>query len=423
MFRVLSLAAALASLLACASKGPSTPPSAPPVSQPPEQAAAVNGLLSAEQLDVLVARVALYPDELLALVLAASTQPLQIVEASRFLRVRESEPGLPPMEDWDPAVKSLLNYPEVIRLMSEDLRWTQALGNAVSSQQADVMEAIQQVRTRAMAAGNLKTNDQQVITQEQEVIVIRSADPQVICVPAYDPTVIYVVSSTPVVTSCPPYPCYWCPSAAYMGMWMGFGWYYHDIYWDHDHDHDDDIDIDIDRPDRPDRPERPSHPDRPVWKPGGGTNRPARPATLPSQPGIGTVRPEPRGTGTGAPIGMDRLTKLPPGYPPGSGTRPSTLPGTRPGYERPSTQESFGDYQRGRDAVRESQRGAQSRGLSSPRSPSYGNRSTWGGYGADNRADAWGTRGAASRGSMPGGFGGRGGFGGGGGRGGGGRGR
>ncbi len=88
-----------------------------------------------------------------------------------------------------------------------------------------------------LAAGNLTTNEQQVVTQEQGIIRIRSADPNVIYVPIYDPIVIYVASPTPIVSYYPPYPCYWCPSAAFgMGMMMGFDWYYHDIYYEDDYD-------------------------------------------------------------------------------------------------------------------------------------------------------------------------------------------
>ena len=425
------LAATLTLLaLGCASRRPPESvralPTAPSA-QPALQAAAEGAPLSAEQLDQLVAPVALYPDALLALVLPASTQPIQIVEAARFLDARDSDPQLAPPERWDEPVRALLNYPEVVALMNGDLAWTQALGDAVASRQSDVMDAIQQVRTRALAAGNLKTNAQYVVTQEEGVIRIESADPNVIYVPIYDPTVIYVASPTTIVTYYPPYPCYWCPNAAFgMGMMMGFNWYYYDIYYDHHHHHDDDIDIDIDhdRPDRPDRPNRPERPDQ-VWKPNrpgsgqGAANRPAaRPSTLPSQPGIGGSRPAPGGPA--GPIGMDRLTKLP-----AESKRPSA--GSRPGDATPTTRDAYGGYERGRDAMRESNRGAQSRGAGA----SYGDRSTrgssWGGYG--NSANAWSSRGAASRSSMPrggyggGGYGRGGGFGGGGGRGGGGRGR
>jgi hypothetical protein len=135
----------MALLLACASQSPSKAPSALPATQAGQEGAA-GAPLSAAQLDELVAPVALYPDELLALVLPASTQPTQIVEAGRFLEARKRDPQLAPMDSWEPAVRSLLNYPVVIRRMNEDLTWTQRLGDAVSRQQADVMESIRRPR-------------------------------------------------------------------------------------------------------------------------------------------------------------------------------------------------------------------------------------------------------------------------------------
>jgi hypothetical protein len=173
MLRVLAWVGALALLLACASQAPKPAPAPPPP-------AAQTGPLPGEQLDTLVARVALYPDALLALVLPASTQPTQIVEAARFLDARERDPKLEPSASWEESVRSLLNYPEVIRQMNKDLAWTVKLGTAVSTQLSEVMDAIQQVRTRALAAGNLKSNDKWIVTQENGIIRIESADPDVI---------------------------------------------------------------------------------------------------------------------------------------------------------------------------------------------------------------------------------------------------
>ncbi|MEO1204295.1 MAG: DUF3300 domain-containing protein, partial [Pseudomonadota bacterium] len=107
-----------------------------------------------EELDSLVASIALYPDDLLAIVLPAATYPLQIVEAGRFLDALESDPSLAPDDDWDDAVVALLNYPEVIELLNEDLDWTWQLGEAVVSQQDDVIAAVEAFRNRAYAAGN-----------------------------------------------------------------------------------------------------------------------------------------------------------------------------------------------------------------------------------------------------------------------------
>jgi len=111
--------------------------------------------LTPEELEKLVARIALYPDDLVALVLPASTNPLQIVQAERYLAKRKADPKAPLDDKWDDSVKSLLNYPEVITAMSNDLDWTAALGEAVVADQGEVLEAVQTFRRKTQAAGNL----------------------------------------------------------------------------------------------------------------------------------------------------------------------------------------------------------------------------------------------------------------------------
>jgi hypothetical protein len=148
--------------------------------------------MSAEELEQLVAPIALYPDDLVAIILPSATYPLQIVQADRFLQKRKADSKLQVDESWDNAVKSLLNYPEVIKKMSEDLDWTVALGEAVVADQGQVLEAVQVFRRKAQAAGNLKSDDKQVVVVEKEIIKIEPADPQVIYVPQYEPsTVVY----------------------------------------------------------------------------------------------------------------------------------------------------------------------------------------------------------------------------------------
>src|SRR4051812_37069696 len=105
--------------------------------------------LSADKLRALVAPVALYPDELLAIVLPAATNPLQVVGAQRFLDKQKADSSLQPDPEWDPAILALLNYPQVVKLMNDDLDWTEALGNAVLDQQKDVLSAIQTARASA----------------------------------------------------------------------------------------------------------------------------------------------------------------------------------------------------------------------------------------------------------------------------------
>jgi hypothetical protein len=195
-------------------------------------------LLTAEELREAVAPVAFYPDDLLAVVLPASTQPLQLVEAARFLEKQKADPNLKPNENWDPSVIALLNYPDVIKLMNDDLDWTQRLGNAVMDQQADVLAAIQDARSSATAAGYLQSNDKQTVVTEKETIVIKSADPEVIYVPTYDPQPVientYVNYPPPVYST--PYPYYYAPGATFMaGMFVGaafsygFDWNNNDI--------------------------------------------------------------------------------------------------------------------------------------------------------------------------------------------------
>ena len=170
--------------------------------------------LSEKQLEDLVGRIALYPDDLLAIVLPASTFPLEIVQADRFLQKLKKTPQLHPDTRWDESVRSLLNYPEVVTMMSRDLDWTQDLGEAVVSQQADVMKAIQAFRARVSNAGNLKTDDKQIIVKEKETIKIVQADPEVIYVPQYQPSTVVVYSSAPVYGYYPtPYPVYYYPYA------------------------------------------------------------------------------------------------------------------------------------------------------------------------------------------------------------------
>ncbi|WP_050460596.1 DUF3300 domain-containing protein [Herbaspirillum autotrophicum] len=153
-------------------------------------------IYSQEELDQMLAPVALYPDALLAQVLMAATYPLEVVQAARFV---DSRPGLQgdglaravsPMP-WDPSVKSLVQFPSVLAMMNDKLDWTQQLGNAFLSQQANVMDTVQNLRMRAQMAGHLQSNGQQRILQQERVIVIESVNPQVIYVPYYNPTVIY----------------------------------------------------------------------------------------------------------------------------------------------------------------------------------------------------------------------------------------
>jgi uncharacterized protein DUF3300 len=186
-------------------------------------------VLGPEELRKLVAPIALYPDELLAVVLPASTNPLQVVQAQRYLDKRKADQKLQPNSEWDPAVLALLNYPEIVSKMNDDLQWTEDLGNAVVDQQKDVMDMIQQIRAETYAGGYLKSNDKQTVVQEKETIIIQSSDPEYIYVPSYDPQVVYVqnYAAYPPPYYAAPYPYYYSPAATFFaGAFVGAAFSY-----------------------------------------------------------------------------------------------------------------------------------------------------------------------------------------------------
>jgi len=192
---------------------------------------------SADEIETLIAPIALYPDELISIVLPASTFPLQVVQAARFLEKQKTDENLEPSESWDSSVLGLLNYPEVIQIMNEDLDWTWKLGEAVVNQQQDVMASIQLFRTKVHEAGNLKTNEKTVVIKETQIIKIESASPEVIYVPVYNPTTVVVYSPAPYPwVYSPPYPYYYSPAATFWtGMFVGAAISY-GVHW-HDHHH------------------------------------------------------------------------------------------------------------------------------------------------------------------------------------------
>jgi len=170
--------------------------------QPPPTPAAASSdqLLKPEELDALVAPIALYPDNLLALVLMASTYPLEVVQADRWAKDNKALKGdqlkaAADKQSWDDSVKSLVATPDVLAMMSTKLDWTQKLGDAVLAQQPDVMDAIQRLRTKADANNKLTSTKQQKVTKTQQqgkqVIVIEPTDPNTVYVPYYDPGVVY----------------------------------------------------------------------------------------------------------------------------------------------------------------------------------------------------------------------------------------
>ena len=177
-----------------------------------------------EEIEQLVAPIALYPDSLLSQIFMASTYPLEVVEASRWAKQNQNLKGdalaqALEKQDWDPSVRSLVNFPDVLSKMSDKLDWTQKLGDAFLSQQKEVMDAVQRLRAKAQAAGNLQTTEQQKVIVEEKVIKIESPSPQVVYVPTYNPTVVYGAWPYPAY---PPYPWY-PPGYAFGASMLAFG--------------------------------------------------------------------------------------------------------------------------------------------------------------------------------------------------------
>jgi len=211
---------------------------AAPAQQPatPTAAPAEEAVYSPDQLDSLVAPIALYPDPLLAQTLAASTYPLEIVQLHQWLakhsdmkekKVAEKVAKQP----WDPSIQAMAALPNVVKRLADDIQWTTELGNAFLAQEADVMQAVQRMRVKAQSTGQLKSTPEQVVKTEvvesRNYVVIEQANPQVVYVPSYDPVVVY---GAPVY----PYPAiYYPPVGAYaagaaisfgVGVAMGAAW-------------------------------------------------------------------------------------------------------------------------------------------------------------------------------------------------------
>jgi hypothetical protein len=182
-------------------------------------------LLTRQELQDLVGPVALYPDDLLAIVLPAATYPLQVVQASRFLEDLKLDPGLKPDPDWDDSIVALLNYPEIVELLNEDLDWTWQLGEAVVAQQADVVTAVEAFRNTAYAAGNLRSDDYQQVSRDEGVIEITPTNDDIIYVPYYEPERVVVYQPQRVYYYYErPYPVYYYPYSYSHAFNHGFFW-------------------------------------------------------------------------------------------------------------------------------------------------------------------------------------------------------
>ncbi|HMK67254.1 MAG TPA: DUF3300 domain-containing protein [Stellaceae bacterium] len=241
----LALWVAAPSLLQAQAPGPASPPApeapaapsapqapaTPPSPQAPSaQQAPAPPVYSVERLDQLLAPIALYPDALIAQVLAASTYPLEVIEAYRW----QQESGHADLKgdpldaalkekDWDPSVKSLIPFPQVLRMMNDRLDWMQQLGDAFLAQPGDVMDSVQRLRRAAEKSGSIKSSPQQTITHQNQDVVIAPADPNNVYVPVYDPTVVYGAWPYPAY---PPY-YWWPPDFAYgPAYWPGWWWWW-----------------------------------------------------------------------------------------------------------------------------------------------------------------------------------------------------
>src|SRR5438046_8537765 len=171
-------------------------PRSPQAASPQEQAPKI----PSDQLDSLVAPIALYPDPMLAQTLAASTYPLELIQLQQWLA---KNPGLKDQaladavmkQPWDPSIQALAALPEVVKRLADDIQWTTDLGNAFLAQQADVMDAVQSLRKKAQDKGTLKPSEQQKVetrvVESKSVIVIEQANPQVVYVPTYNPVVVW----------------------------------------------------------------------------------------------------------------------------------------------------------------------------------------------------------------------------------------
>src|SRR5690349_1940561 len=180
-----------------------------------------------DQLDSLVSPIALYPDPLLAQVLAASTYPLEIIQLKQWAEKNKDLKDKALVDavakqPWDPSVQAMAPLPEIVKRLADDIQWTTDLGNAFLAQQSDVMDAVQRMRSKAKDTGNLKSNEQMKVetktVENKSVVVIQQSNPEVVYVPSYNPTVVY---GAPVY----PYPPIYYPPAGYYaaGMALSFG--------------------------------------------------------------------------------------------------------------------------------------------------------------------------------------------------------
>jgi hypothetical protein len=197
----------------------------------------VDSKIPNDQLDSLVAPIALYPDPLLAQVLAASTYPLELVQLQNWLAKHGDLKGQAltdavQKEDWDPSVQAMSAFPDLVKQLVDGIKWTTDLGNAFLAQQSDVMDAVQRMRKKAMDAGNLKSTEQQTVetkvVETKTVVVVQQANPQIVYVPSYNPVVVYGPPVYPYPPIYYPPPSYYAAGVAIaFGVGLAIGSYYH----------------------------------------------------------------------------------------------------------------------------------------------------------------------------------------------------
>ena len=336
----------------------------------PSASGEVDKPLTADELDAIVAPIALYPDALVAQILGAATFPYEIVDATLWLKDNSQLKGealakAVDQQSWDPAVKALTQFPSVLDNLAKNLAWTSALGEASATQQPDVMAAIQRMRAKAQAAGNLKSSPEIKVVQESpQTIVIQPANPQIVYVPVYNPAVIYgvpyvypgyVYVAPPPATAVIAFGVGIAVGAMMYGGCCTWGWSYWGTSW-----HSRTIIYN-----------RNIYVGNSYWRGGyyGGGYRPGYPGYRPGGPGYrpgypgygrppgyrppATTLPSPgnRPPATTLPAGAGNRPNAPSGGSRPGGGKPSTLPvngGNRPNQTpstRPSTNEARG-YQR-----------------------------------------------------------------------------
>jgi len=350
-----------------------------------------------QQLDQLLAPIALYPDPLLAQILMASTYPLEVVEAARWINdsrngsLRGDQLSMAlQQQTWDPGVKSLVPFPQILQMMNTKLEWTQALGNAFLAQQAAVMDSVQRLRFAAQAAGTLRSTPQQTVLIQGSAITIEPADPRLAYVPYYDPRAVYgswgYPNYPPVYFPPPPNYGYVAGPGIFFGIGFGvigalWGW----DRWDWGHH---DIHIDVDRYNGINSYAI-SHDNRPRYTENSWRHDPAQRRGVPyGDPGL---RQKFQPTSAGPAYahrdfrGFDNRSGVVGTHNPGGASQPAntrtvTPPTQRPpstamapGTPRPAVQRpvapAFSSFGRGPDARAQSQRGEASRQSMPPAAP------------------------------------------------------